>query len=186
MTNMNSILIPRRNFIQTAGISLIGSCFLPNIVWGASAKVEERLKLYHMHTGESFNEVFWANGKFVPDALKRLNKLLRDWRTDDVAEICPSLFILLNNVSRKLDASKPFHIISAYRCEKTNAALRKKSKGVAQKSRHMTGHAIDFSIPGKNLKDVRAATLSFKAGGVGYYPAKGFIHADIREKPVQW
>ncbi len=181
-----SIILPRRNFIQTAGVALLGSCFLPKIVWGAVAKLEERLNLYHIHTGETFNDIFWAEGKFIPDAVKSLNKLLRDWRTDDQAEINPNLFILLNNVYRKIDASKPFHIISAYRCEKTNAALRKKSKGVAHKSKHLTGHAIDFSAPGKNLKDVRKATMSFKVGGVGYYPARGFIHADIREKPTQW
>jgi uncharacterized protein YcbK (DUF882 family) len=182
----STIIIPRRNFIQTAGVTLLGSCFLPNIVWGAASKVEERLKLYHMHTGETFNEVFWAQGKFIPEAVKSLNKFMRDWRTDEVKDMCPSLFVLLNNVYRKIGAGKPIHVISAYRCEKTNAELRKKSKRVAKESRHKTGQAIDFSIPGVNLKTLRNAAASFKAGGVGYYPASGFIHADIREKPVLW
>jgi uncharacterized protein YcbK (DUF882 family) len=181
------IYIPRRKFLQTAGLTLIGSCFIPQAVWAASGKTaERRLKLYHMHTGETFNEVFWAEGKFIPDAVKHLNKFFRDWRTDQVSEICPKLFSLMHNVYNKLDAKKPIHIISGYRCEKTNAALRKKSKGVARKSRHLTGHAIDFSVPGKRLKDVRNCAVSFQQGGVGYYPARGFIHADIREKPAIW
>lgn len=139
-----------------------------------------------MHTGETFNEVFWANGKFVPGAIKSLNKFFRDWRTDDMTDICPALFVLMNNVYRKLDAKKPLHIISGYRCEKTNNSLRKNSKGVAKKSRHLTGHAVDFSIPGTRLKDVRNAALTFKAGGVGYYPSQDFVHVDIRDKVVQW
>jgi uncharacterized protein YcbK (DUF882 family) len=183
---VNNIYIPRRTFIQSAGLTLIGSCFLPQVVWSSTKTAERRIKLYHMHTGESLNEVFWAEGKFVPETLKTLNKFFRDWRTDQVSEICPKLYSLLHNVYAKLDASKPMHIISGFRSEKTNEALRKKSKKVAKKSRHLTGHAIDFSIPGKRLKDVRNATLSFQVGGVGYYPAKGFIHADIREKPTTW
>lgn len=182
----SDIIIPRRQFIKTAAATLIGSCFLPKFVCAAGAKFEERLNLYNMHTGESFNQVFWAEGKFIPDAIQGLNKILRDWRTDEVTDMCPSLFILLNNIYRKIDASKPIHIISGYRCEKTNAGLRKKSKGVAKKSKHLTGHAIDFSIPGKPLKTLRNAALTFKAGGVGYYPARGFIHCDIRNKPTQW
>ncbi len=184
---MPHIYIPRREFIQTAGLAILGSCFVPKVVWASStATAEKRLKLYHMHTGESFNDVFWAEGKFLPESLKALNKLLRDWRTDQVKEISPQLLSLIDQVYTKLDGNKPIHIVSAYRCEKTNASLRKKSKGVARKSKHLTGHAIDFSIPGKRLRDVRNCVLSYGAGGVGYYPAKGFVHADIREKPITW
>lgn len=166
---------------------LLGTCFIPKAVWGSSvATAERRLKLYNMHTGESFNDVFWAEGKFLPESLKALNKLLRDWRNDQQTEMCPQLLSLINQVYAKVEGDKPVHIISGYRSPTTNATLRKKSKGVAKKSKHLTGHAIDFSIPGRRLRDVRNCLMAQKAGGVGYYPAKGFVHADIRDIPVTW
>jgi uncharacterized protein YcbK (DUF882 family) len=183
---MSEIYIPRRKFIQTTGLVLAGSCFMPQLVWGAAKNAEKRLKLYNIHTGEHLNEVFWAEGKFIPETLKSLNKFFRDWRTDQVAEICPKLYQLMHDIYAKMDPSKPFHIISGYRSPKTNESLRKKSKKVAKKSRHLTGHAIDLSIPGASLKNLRNCAMSFRAGGVGYYPARGFVHVDIRDKPTIW
>jgi len=59
--------------------------------------------------------------------------------------------------------------------------LRKRSKGVANKSQHMLGKAMDFYIPGVPLKKLRDAGLRAQAGGVGYYPRSGspFIHMDV-------
>lgn len=182
----HKIILNRRQFIQSAGIALVGSCFLPRILTASEVACEKSLNLHNIHTGENFNRVFWAEGNFIPDALTDLNKLMRDWRTDEVKEINPELYLLIQNIHEKLGSKKPFDIISGYRCEKTNASLRKKSKGVAQKSRHITGDAIDFSVSDRSLREARKAAVSFKAGGVGYYPAKGFIHVDIREKPILW
>jgi uncharacterized protein YcbK (DUF882 family) len=42
----------------------------------------------------------------------------------------------------------------------------------------MLGQAIDFRLDGVNLKQVREAAISLKAGGVGYYPRSNFIHID--------
>jgi len=56
--------------------------------------------------------------------------------------------------------------------------LSAKSKGVAKKSYHMRGMAMDIAIPGVDLLDLRNAAKSLKLGGVGYYPKSGFIHVD--------
>ena len=37
---------------------------------------------------------------------------------------------------------------------------------------------MDIAIPGIDLKQVKRASLSLKAGGVGYYPQSGFVHVD--------
>ena len=59
--------------------------------------------------------------------------------------------------------------------------LRRRSRGVAQFSQHMLGKAVDFSIPGVPLDQVRAAALRVQRGGVGYYPGSGspFVHLDV-------
>lgn len=185
----DNIIAPRRRFIQQAGLALVGSCFLPKIAFGSQTAaniVEKKLQLYQVHTGEYFKEVFWAEGRLIPESVKLLNKFLRDWRTNSKTEMAPELFTLLHDIQKKMEAPQPLNIFSAYRCEKTNNALRKKSKGVAKHSRHVTGHAVDFNIPGRNLTRVRDCALSFKAGGVGYYGKTGFVHVDIRDQPAQW
>ena len=59
--------------------------------------------------------------------------------------------------------------------------LRSRSKGVAQKSQHMLGKALDFYIPGVPLKKLRDIGLKMQGGGVGYYPTSGspFVHMDV-------
>jgi hypothetical protein len=59
--------------------------------------------------------------------------------------------------------------------------LRSRSGGVARTSLHMQGKAMDFSLPGANVADVRAAALRIQGGGVGYYPSSGiaFVHMDV-------
>jgi hypothetical protein len=59
--------------------------------------------------------------------------------------------------------------------------LRKRSKGVAEKSQHMLGKAMDFYVPGVKIKTLRNAALKVQGGGVGYYPKSGspFVHVDV-------
>jgi uncharacterized protein YcbK (DUF882 family) len=183
----DKVYLPRRNFIKTTGLGLIGSCFLPRILLGSSQKVvEKKLNLYNVHTGESFKGTFWAEGQYDPAEINLLNRFMRDWRSKKQTEMCPELFDLLHNITHKLETSKPMHIFSAYRCKETNEKLRTKKNGIAEHSRHITGHAIDFNIQDQRLSTIRNCALSFQAGGVGYYPKTGFVHVDIRDKPVQW
>jgi uncharacterized protein YcbK (DUF882 family) len=72
----------------------------------------------------------------------------------------------------------PFHIISGYRSPVTNEKLRNNSSGVAKRSLHMQGKAVDIRLPGCKLNRLRNAALELKAGGVGYYAKSDFIHVD--------
>jgi len=56
--------------------------------------------------------------------------------------------------------------------------LNKKSSGVAKKSLHMQGRAIDIRLPGRQLASLQQAAMSLHAGGVGYYSRSDFIHID--------
>jgi uncharacterized protein YcbK (DUF882 family) len=50
---------------------------------------------------------------------------------------------------------------------------------VAKKSLHMRGMAIDISLPGRKLTDLRDAAWKLQKGGVGYYQKSGFVHVDV-------
>ncbi|MDH5592439.1 MAG: DUF882 domain-containing protein, partial [Gammaproteobacteria bacterium] len=107
-----------------------------------------------------------------------INRVLRDHRTGDIIDIDPTLVDLLNILHHKMNGRKPFHVISGYRSPKTNESLRKQTSGVAKKSFHMQGRAIDIRLPGRELTALRKAAINLQAGGVGFYPKSDFIHID--------
>jgi uncharacterized protein YcbK (DUF882 family) len=91
----------------------------------------------------------------------------------------PQLLDLLFDLRLRLDTRESLQIISGYRSPSTNAMLHAKSDGVATRSLHMDGKAIDIRIPGRALALLRKTALAMKAGGVGYYPGSDFVHVDI-------
>ena len=137
------------------------------------------LALDNLHTGEQLKVDYWAEGDYVPDALASINRILRDFRTGEVHPIEPKLLDLLTLLRARLDTTESLAIISGYRSLKTNAALHEVSSGVASKSLHMQGMAIDIRVPGRPLTSLHAAALEMRAGGVGYYPKSNFVHVDV-------
>lgn len=145
---------------------------------GRHAAGTRALGLRHLHTGEKLTVEYAVGDVYLPDALDAVNHLLRDFRTGDVHPIDPGLLDLLHQVARSLDTGKAFEVISGYRSPKTNAALRKRSEGVAARSLHMVGQAIDIRVAGVPLISLRSAAFDLRRGGVGYYPASNFVHVD--------
>jgi uncharacterized protein YcbK (DUF882 family) len=135
--------------------------------------------LSNLHTGEHLNTVYWADGKYVPDAMKRINWLLRDHHTDEVRRIDPELLDLLTRLQVKLRTREPFQVVSGYRSPATNAMLAAMTDGVAQHSLHMQGMAVDIRVPDRSLVKVHRAAISLAAGGVGFYPRSDFVHVDV-------
>jgi uncharacterized protein YcbK (DUF882 family) len=88
------------------------------------------------------------------------------------------LLDLLHALSLKTKLREPFHVISGYRSPATNSRLRKKGNGVASKSLHVQGKAIDIRIPRYSTRQLRNVARKMKAGGVGYYPKSDFVHVD--------
>lgn len=136
------------------------------------------LSFYNTHTQEKLSVVFWENGQYSKSGLRKLNKLLRDHRQNEFIEMDTGLYDQLWTLQQELGSKGVFQIISGYRSPKTNKLLRKSSKGVAKKSYHMQGRAIDVRLTDIPLRKLRSAALKMKAGGVGYYPSSNFIHLD--------
>lgn len=135
----------------------------------------------HTHTRERINLVYAVGGDYVPDALTTLNRFLRDHYSGSVGRMDPQLFDLLHQVRLALGGKSlsAYEVISGYRCPETNNHLRQsRGGGVAKRSLHMEGQAIDVRIPGVPLAELRDAAVSLQAGGVGYYPREQFVHID--------
>jgi uncharacterized protein YcbK (DUF882 family) len=133
----------------------------------------------NLHTGERLRATYWADGSYVPEVLADVNYILRDFRTGDVKAIDLGLLDLLYDLRERLGSTETYQVISGYRSPKTNQMLANQSNGVAKKSLHMKGLAIDVSLPGRQLGEVRQVAMAMRRGGVGYYPKPGFVHLDV-------
>ena len=140
---------------------------------------ERKLFLFNTHTGQELDVCYYAQGQYQPEALKKINYILRDHRTERVRPIHKGLLNLLHTISTTLDQQTPIHIISGYRSPETNTELSKKSNSVVKNSLHMKGKAADIRIPGCNTRQLRNVCKELKAGGVGYYRRSDFVHVDI-------
>jgi uncharacterized protein YcbK (DUF882 family) len=138
-----------------------------------------RLSFQNLHTGESWSDEYWADGRYEPEALAGIRHVLRDHRTGTSHDIDVRLLDLLVNLRWTLDSTQRFEVISGYRSPQTNAMLRSESSGVAAASLHMQGEAIDMRLPGRSLAKIRDAALWLGQGGVGYYPRSDFVHVDV-------
>jgi uncharacterized protein YcbK (DUF882 family) len=145
----------------------------------ASISPPRQLALLNLHTGEKLSAAYWEAGAYVPDALSAIAKVLRDHRTGEVHAIDPKLLDVLTQLSSRLNAGRPFEVISGYRSPASNAKLHARSSGVATRSLHMDGKAIDVRLPGVPLTRLRDTALAMQAGGVGYYPSSNFVHVDV-------
>ena len=123
-------------------------------------------------------QIYKKSDTYILNAMDKISKILRDHRSGDIHPIDPKLMDFLYDLLTKVDNHSEVHIISGYRSPATNKKLRQGSKGVASKSLHMQGKAIDIRLPGCELKQLQKAALALQAGGVGYYPKSDFIHVD--------
>ncbi|KFC73455.1 DUF882 domain-containing protein [Massilia varians] len=172
-------MMQRRAFLKSSLLLAAPTLSIPALAKTAQPATGERvLRLYNTHTGEKLKSTFWAEGEFIPDAMKDINKVLRDHRNNKVAQMDPELLLLLTQLNDRLENNRELHIISGYRSPESNAKLHAASGGVAKRSLHMDAKAIDIRLPGKDLKMLHKAAMSLKGGGVGYYASSQFVHMD--------
>lgn len=171
--------LARRAFLRTSGAALL-TLAAPNLVSAAIAPPKlRRLKLHNIHTGEKLAADYCVNGAYEPQAMAAIDNILRDFRTGETHAIDPKLIDLLSDITMRMESDAAFEVISGYRSPRTNGMLHGKSSGVASKSLHMQGIAIDVRLPGSQLAKLHQCALAQAKGGVGYYPTSDFVHVDV-------
>ncbi len=164
-------------FAPARSLALLCLLLLP---WGSgtSASNDRSLSFQHTHTDQRLTVTYYRDGAYVPQALEELNRFLFDFRTGDVVEMDPALFDILHSLQKATGSTGTFEVISAYRSPETNEMLRRRSSGVAKRSQHLLGKAIDVRLTDVDTHILRDVALSMESGGVGYYPRSNFIHVD--------
>lgn len=137
--------------------------------------------------GELIDVVYRVGDTYIPEALDKLDHFLRDSHNEQVTKFDPRTFDLLHTVLAKVDkAGSVINVLSAYRSQETNDALRAShTTNAAEHSQHIEAKAVDVRVEGVPAARLRDAALSLDAGGVGFYPKSQFVHVDVG--PVrQW
>jgi uncharacterized protein YcbK (DUF882 family) len=178
----NAAEVWSRRRVLEAGGRVVGASaaalIMPAFACGAETAAERRVTLKNLHTPETLTVVFRRGGEYVPDALEKIELILRDYRTGEQHPIDPPLLDYLYDVAETAGVDPVFSVISGYRSPQTNAMLHERSNGVASRSLHMEGRAIDVRLAGIDCADLADKALGMKRGGVGYYRQSDFVHLD--------
>lgn len=177
----------RRRFLMlgaaTAAASLLpaptDAFAAPAVPAEAGRPLTRWLELFNTHTSETLQVAYRDASGFVGASMDKLRWLLRDHRANEAGRIDAALFDQLADFAAQLGVEPRFQVISGYRSSRTNEMLRRAGGGgVARKSLHMQGRAIDVRLHGVSCADLRDVAIAAQRGGVGYYRRSDFVHLD--------
>lgn len=165
-----------RRALLGGALALAGATVaMPAIAQGSSLR---RIGIRRMQTGDSFQGVYWRDGRYVREALRRLDEVLRDPGMEEATPMDPRLFDVLFFVQQRLGSDETWDVISGYRAPETNAARASQSRRVSRVSLHMSGMAADCRLPGRDSLGIARVAADLQLGGVGLYRRDGFVHLD--------
>lgn len=169
----------RRRWLQGVAATGAGVAF-GNLAFAKSEApdAEHALELFNTHTSETVSVVFRRGQEYLAGAVTSLRNLLRDHRSGEAHDIDLALYDQLHALAQAAGRDPRFEIISGYRSPQSNAKLAAASSGVAKKSLHMSGQAIDVRLKNYSCADLRDLALAAQRGGVGYYRRSNFVHID--------
>ncbi len=133
-----------------------------------------RIRMYSQRTGESVDTVYYANGRYIPEAITEISFFMRDWRQNEVRKYDPRNVDILASTLKMMDTEEPYLVISGYRTPATNRMLR----GAASNSYHMKAMAADVRLKSRSTSNIYKAARAKNGGGVGLYGRSNFVHMD--------
>lgn len=150
------------------------------VAFAGDAGRTRTISFYHIHTNETLTVTYKRDGKFIPEAMKQIDWLMRDWRENKSIEIDPNTIDIIWEMHEELGSKVPVSVICGHRSRGTNEMLRRTVGGQASQSQHITGKAIDISFPDIPARQLRYSAMIRERGGVGYYPTSAipFVHVD--------
>lgn len=170
---------PRLALSRRAALCVLGAALAAPAIARAEIPGARRLKVFHARTGERFEDVYYADGIYMPDAMEQLDNVLRDHRADEATMMDVRLYDLFARLQARLETNEAIRVTSGYRTPATNEALRRRTRWAAKNSLHIQGMAADFTLSGKSGRTLAKAAQSLSMGGVGTYRGAQFIHVDV-------
>jgi uncharacterized protein YcbK (DUF882 family) len=168
---MEGIGFRRRDLLIATGL-----CIVVRGAAAAQPSVARRLKLKNANTGESFEGYYRDQSGPIPGAMVDLAAFLRDHHANRIGPVNVATLDFLADVLEAVGQTGAT-VLSAYRTPETNARLAATRFGVAEKSQHLLGNAVDVAFD-RRMVDAETVARRMRRGGVGWYPRSHFIHLD--------
>ncbi len=142
--------------------------------WRRFSKRPDKRNYLHLvgHAEKWRGRVLGSNGQVLSQARTAVSNVLT--APSNRQPIHARLIQLLAEVSNTF-GGRPLRIISGYR-----------TTSFVKNSRHKSGRAVDFRIPGVPNEVLRDFLRTLPNVGVGYYPNSTFVHLDVREHATYW
>ena len=96
------------------------------------------------------------------EVVRDINWILRDHHSDDVRPMNAGVLDVLGRLRDRLEVRDPIQVVCGYRSPTTNMRLYLQHEGVANRSYHIKGMAIDLRCERRDLSQVRAAAMSLR------------------------
>lgn len=134
--------------------------------------------IHRQATGERRRLLLWHPQEgWVRDGYSEACFMLRDVVVGEVKQIDLGLLNMLYAIQSWYLANsvfEPLIVTSGYRNPVRNLGI----EGAAKNSMHTIGRAADVRVRGLTTTQLWQMAAALRAGGVGYYPGKGFVHID--------
>jgi uncharacterized protein YcbK (DUF882 family) len=142
-----------------------------------------RIALVRADNGERFDGPFRGEAGHDTGALGEFAHFMRDRHVARMAPVDPALLDFLADVLASVGAPEAM-LLSGYRSPETEARIAATRFAALERSPHVQGRAIDFTIA-RRLQDAADAARAMRRGGVGWYPGSRFVHLDTGA-PRHW
>ncbi|MFC7554634.1 YcbK family protein [Pseudoroseomonas wenyumeiae] len=131
-----------------------------------------RLQLRHAASGATFSGIYHNGLRADPGALAELSEVLADTRTGETRPFDVAAIDIAWEMGRRQHMAELI-VLSGYRTVATNREVNG-----AVNSQHLRAAALDLQIPKARFANFGEEAIELSRGGVGLYPAHGFIHLD--------
>ena len=135
-----------------------------------------RLSLVRADNGERFDGPFRDESGHDPVALGEFAHFMRDRHVARMAPVDPMLLDFLADVLASAGATEAV-LLSGYRSRETEARIAATRFAALERSPHVQGRAIDFTLA-RRMHEAVDAARAMRRGGVGWYPGDRFVHID--------
>lgn len=168
----------RRNFLFKASGLALGTAMFPQVLLARGFWEQPRtLYIKRAQTGETVRETYWADGRIVRPGYERICHILRDVRADVAGQMTLQVLDVLAGTQGYFRAYGQDRLLIATSGKRT-PATNGSTEGAAKDSEHMRDNAVDFYMEGVPAAYLSNLGLYLQGGGVGWYPAKNFVHVD--------
>ena len=140
----------------------------------AASEQSRTIAFKHIHTNETLSIVYKKDGKYVPEAMEKINWIMRDWRKNEVRRRWtrrPST-CCGRCIPSWVARADQHHLRLSQPRDQRNAAPHRRRAGQPEPAHHRQGYRRH--LPDVPLKQLRYSALIRERGGVGYYPTSGF------------